>query len=208
MVEAIKEEITGPDVVPSPLLDMLAALPFPIMITTNYDHLFDIALSKASTIDGRPKQPIVRIYDPTRTIPPEAVPLDPTEEKPVLLKLHGDINRPESIVVTEEDNITFVQRMSIRHLQPIHVNIRARMNSWPILLIGYSLKDYDLRLLFRTLRWHVDMATFPSSFFVDSSPAELDWQHEVEPMAGPIRENLWDFIPSLYEEVIGGEYVP
>src|SRR5712691_2980995 len=56
LVQAIREEITKfkevgqagetveSDIDPSPALHMLAALPFPIVITTNYDHLFDIAL--------------------------------------------------------------------------------------------------------------------------------------------------------------------
>ncbi len=209
LVQAITEEITGPDIVPSSALRMLAALPFSIVITTNYDHLFDIALNRANTRDGRPKEPIRRIYDPNRPGPPEAVPLDPTEEKPILLKLHGDIDNAESIVVTEEDYITFIQRMGDRHLHPIHENIRARMNSWPILFIGYSLKDYNLRLLFRTLRWHVDVANFPLSFAVDPYPDNLIvsvWQHGQKPMVNFIREDLWDLVPALYKVCMGVEY--
>ena len=209
LVQAISKEITGPEIIPSPALHMLAALPFSIVITTNYDHLFDIALARANTRDGRPKQPIVRIYDPTRTDHPESVPLDPTEEKPILLKLHGDIDKPESIVVTEEDYIVFIQRMSIRHLHPIHENIRARMNSWPILFIGYGLKDYNLRLLFRTLRWHVDVANFPLSFSVDPYPDNLVvwvWERGEKPMVSFIKEDLWNFVPTLYKKCMGVEY--
>jgi len=209
LVQAITEEITGPDIVPSPALHMLAALPFSIVITTNYDHLFDIALSRANTRDERPKRPIVRTYDPTRTGPPESVPLDPVEEEPILLKLHGDHRKPESIVVTEEDYLVFIQKMSDPHQHPIHQNIRSRINTWPILFIGYSLKDYNLRLLFRTLRWHVDPAIFPLSFSVDPSPDSLIvsiWQHGEKPMVHFIREDLWDFVPALYKECMGVEY--
>ena len=221
LVKAIREEITefeevtesgerkNRPFVPSPALRMLAALPFSIVITTNYNHLFDIALARANTRDERPKQPIKRIYDPTRTGPPESVPLDPTEEKPILLKLHGDINKPESIVVTEEDYIVFIQRMSIRHLHPIHENIQARINTWPILFIGYSLKDYNLRLLFKTLRWHVDVANFPLSFSVDPDPDNVIvsiLQHGEKPMVSFIKEDLWDFVPALYEECMGIKY--
>ena len=209
LVKAIKEEITGPEIVPSPALHMLAALPFPIVITTNYNHLFDIALARANTRDGRPKQPIVRIYDPELTALPEVVPLDPLEEKPILLKLHGDIDKPESIVVTEEDYIRFVQKMAVAHYHPIHENIRARMNSWPILFIGYGLKDYNLRLLFRTLRWHVDVANFPLSFSVDPYPDNLVvwvWERGEKPMVSFVKENLWNFVPALYKECMGIEY--
>ena len=209
LVKAIKREITRPNILPSPALHMLAALPFPIIITTNYDHLYDIALTRANTIHGSPKQPIVRIYDPFRTGPPETVPLDPSEKEPVLLKLHGDINNPESIVVTDEDYLHFIQKMSDSHRHPIHQNIRARINTWPVLFIGYSLKDYNLRLLFRTLRWHVDIANFPLSFSVDPTPDDLivsGWQGGEKPMISFIKNDLWDFVPALYKEIIGDDY--
>jgi SIR2-like domain len=150
LVQAIREETTKfkevgksgktveSDIDPSPALHMLAALPFRIVITTNYDHLFDTALHRANTIAGRPKQPILRVYDPDRAGPPEGVPLDPSEGQPILLKLHGDLHNHGSIVVTEEDYLVFIQKMSDRNQYPIHENIRARMNSWPILFIGYS----------------------------------------------------------------------
>jgi hypothetical protein len=221
LVKAIREEITGFEevtesgekkkfpFVPSPALHMLAALPFSIVITTNYNHLFDIALARANTRDGKPKQPIVRIYDPELTASPEVVPLDPLEENPILLKLHGDIDKPESIVVTEEDYIRFIQKMAVAHYHPIHENIRARMNWWPILFIGYGLKDYNLRLLFRTLRWHVDVANFPLSFSVDPYPDNLVvwvWGRGEKPMVSFIKEDLWDFVPALYKECMGTKY--
>jgi SIR2-like domain len=191
------------------LKDHLAALPFPIVITTNYDQLFDIALYRANTLAGKPKQPIVRVYDPHRTGPPEEVPLDPSEGQPILLKLHGDLNNPGSIVVTEEDYLVFIQKMSDLHQHPIPLNIRARMNSWPILFIGYSLKDYNLRLLFRTLRWHLTVADFPLSFSVDPFPDDLIvsvFQRGGKPMVNFIEENLWDFVPALYRACTGVEY--
>jgi len=137
--------------------------------------------------------------------------LDPSEEQPILLKLHGDIDQPESFVVTEEDYLIFIQKMGDDHQHPIHRNIRARMNTWPILFIGYSLKDYNLRLLFRTLRWHVDVANFPLSFSVDPFPDDLIvsvLQHGEKPMVSFVRESLWDFVPALYKECRGAEWQP
>jgi len=209
LVKAIRDEITGPAIRVSPALHMLAALPFPIVITTNYDPLIQRALSRADTMDGRAKDPIRRIYDPHREGPPEPVPLDPIEENPILLKLHGDIDNPASIVVTEEDYIVFIQRMSDAYRHPIHENIRARMNSWPILFIGYSLRDYNLRLLFRTLRWHLDVAHIPLSFSVDPTPDDLIvsvWQRGEKPMVSFVRQDLWAFVPALFRECTGREW--
>jgi len=209
LIQALQGEIDKDEIVPSPALNMLASLPFRIIITTNYDSLFDRALRRATTFDGHPKDPLVRIYDPTSSGPPEEVPLDPSENKPVLLKLHGDFSRPASIVITEEDYIVFIQRMSTPHLHPIHEFIRARMKTWPVLFIGYSLKDYNLRLLFRTLRWNVDVANFPLSYSVDPYPDNLIvsvWQGGEKPIVSFIKQDLWDFIPDLYKACRGVDY--
>ena len=214
LVKAVRKVITAHEIKPSPALHMLAALPFPIVITTNYDRLFDIALSRANTRDGKPKQPHFRVFDPTRTDPTESVPPDPQEEedKPILLKLHGDIEKPESIVITEEDYIDFIQRMSFQSSHhPIHIYMRYRLGSWPVLFVGYSLKDYNLRLLFKTLRWNMDAALYPRCFSVDPYPDNLVvavWLRGETPMVSFIEQDLWEFVPDLYKRIHGNEYEP
>lgn len=217
LVDALRKEIApkdangNPMIVPSPALHMLAALPFRIVITTNYDDLFETALSQVKDRDGRlaPKHPLIKVYDPTRQGPPESVPLDPSINQPILLKLHGDFSKRESIVITEEDYIVFIQRMSDLHFHPIHENIRARMKTWPVVFIGYSLKDYNLRLLFRTLRWGVDPANYPLCFSVDPYPDNLIlsvWQGGK--IVSFIKQDLWQFVPELYKECLGVEFAP
>lgn len=209
LIKALEDIIAESKVEPSPAMHMLAALPFRIIITTNYDKLFEDALYGAKTSNGESKRPIVTVYDPDRNGPPEPVPLDPLEAKPILLKLHGDIDKPNSIVITEEDYITFIHRMANPHFHPIHEKIRSRMMEWPILFVGYSLRDYNLRLLFKTLRWHVDPANYPLSFSVDPYPDNLIvsiLQNSRPPMVSFIRENLWDFVPALYTAVKGMVY--
>ena len=217
LVRELRKEIVPVDsdgnrtIVPSPALRMLAALPFRIVITTNYDNLFETALNQVKARNGTlaPKYPLIKVYDPTRQGPPEIVPLDPSVNEPIVLKLHGDFSKPESIVITEEDYIVFIQRMSDLHLHPIHENIRARMKTWPVLFIGYSLKDYNLRLLFRTLRWNVDPANYPLCFSVDPYPDNLIlsvWQGGK--IVSFIQEDLWEFVPELYRECLGVEYAP
>ena len=147
---------------------LLAALPFRICITTNYDHLFETALRDTAVAAGVRKDPLIVVYDPDRDVA-ERVPLDPDPQRPVVFKLHGDIDQPRSIVITEEDYISFIARMatSDSNSHPIHRNVRARLTEWPILFIGYSLRDYNLRLLFKTVRMGLDDSEFPLSFSVD-----------------------------------------
>jgi hypothetical protein len=219
LINIIKQYVAARDIVPSPILHMLAALPFPIYITTNYDTLLERALNRAQilkknqkTIPGDnhtsiEKVPIVRIYESNREKPPEPVPLDIEEENPVVFKLHGDINTPASIVVTEEDYLTFILKMTLtNHLHPIPTNIRARLNDWPTLFIGYSLRDYNLRLLLRTLRFNVDPANYKPFFSVDCSPDEVIvsvFRSRGELKVQFISADVWKFVPKLYELCCG-----
>lgn len=188
---------------PSPALRMLAALPFRIIVTTNYDHLLERALHDLG------KQEVKLVYNPQHDEPAEDVPADPAPERPLLFKIHGDLDRRESIVITDEDYITFIQRMSEKEAShPVPLTVRYRMKQWPILFVGFSLRDYNLRLLFRTLRWRVDPAKFPVCYSVDLKPDPLIvevWEHQRR-FVTFVPQNLWDFVPWLYKEVLGHEY--
>jgi hypothetical protein len=204
LIQEIRKQACRDDFVPSPALHMLAALPFRIIITTNYDKLFDTALWQARTRDGKSKRPVIHVYDPTR--PAADVPLDNPENKPVLLKLHGDIDDPQSIVITEEDYLHFIQRMGNEHMHPIPQSVRARMQGWPVLFVGYSLKDFNLRLLLRTLWWGRDVSTVPPSYSIDPYPDRLVvavHQRKGSSIVTFLEVDLWEFVPELEQRVNG-----
>lgn len=193
---------------PSPALKMLADLPFRIFVTTNYDLLLDEALEKS----GTDKKCKTIIYDPDKDDKhrPTENPLeDPTPENPIVFKMHGDLSQDESIVITDEDYIRFIMRMGDKDkYNPIPEIVRFDMQRWPILFVGYSLRDYNLRLLFRTLRWHLDSAKVPPAFSVDLLP-DLLIQKVYENEKGLVAfvvEDIWTFVPWLYEQVTGKEY--
>jgi hypothetical protein len=188
---------------PSPMLTALARLDFPLVITTNYDCLFERALQAVG------KQPRVAVYNP------EPVPTidyrNATPESPVVYKLHGDIARRESLVVTDEDYIQFVLRMSDKEpYDPVPLSLKFFLTGWTTLFVGYSLLDYNLRLLFKTLRWKIDAANLPDMYSVDLRPDPLIldvWQsqrHYVKFIA----QDVWSFVPRLYELVRGKELTP
>ncbi len=188
---------------PSPALEMLARLPFKIIVTTNYDRLLEVALVKCD------KDPVRFVYNPDPNKRIRDMTEDPTERRPLLFKMHGDCDDRTSIVITDEDYITFVQCMSDKDaLHPVPRTVRYRMMMWPTLFVGYSLRDYNLRLLFRMLRWRVDPAEFPLSFSVDRNPDPLIlqvWQNERRFITF-VTQDLWTFVPWLYKEIRGEEY--
>ena len=107
---------------------------------------------------------------------------DPTPQSPVVFKIHGDIVQPESIVVTDEDYIQFVLRMSNKEpYDPMPLTLKFDLTDWTTLFVGYSLLDYNLRLLFKTLRWKIDSANIPDMYSVDFRPDPLIldvWQNQ------------------------------
>ncbi len=202
LVDAIIEAVqTGKR--PSPMLRALAEMGFPLVITTNYDQLFERALIAVG------KQPRVAVYKPNPEVTDDY--RDPTAESPIVFKIHGDIQRPETIVITDEDYIQFVLRMSDKDpYDPVPLTLKYYLTGWTTLFVGYSLLDYNLRLLFKTLRWKIDRASAPDMYSVDYHPDPLifDVWHNQRRYVKFIAQDVWMFVPRLYERVLGKEFQP
>jgi hypothetical protein len=200
LVEEIKKAVQE-NKKPSPALRALAELPFSLIITTNYDQLFERALRDMG------KEPVIRIYD-KEAAEPTADYLNASIRAPFVFKLHGDIQEPESIVITDEDYIQFVLRMTDKdNFHPVPETFRYNFKRWPTLFVGYSLLDYNLRLLFKTLRWRMDKANFPTTYSVDPFPDPLIfdvWQNR-DKYVTFIAHDVWTFVPELYRDVTGKE---
>jgi len=202
LVDAVRNAVQV-DKRPSPMLRALAELDFPLVITTNYDQLFENALAAAG------KQPRVSVYTPD--LEPTTDYRDPTPQSPVIFKIHGDIARPETMVVTDEDYIQFVLRMSNKDpYDPVPLTLKFYLTGWTTLFVGYSLLDYNLRLLFKTLRWKIDSANVPDMYSVDFRPDPLIldvWQSQRRYVKF-IAQDVWSFVPQLYELVRGKALTP
>jgi SIR2-like domain len=181
---------------PSRVLCALAELDFPLVVTTNYDRLFEHALAAAG------KEPRLSIYTPELQATEDHGP--PTADSPVVFKIHGDVSRPESIVITDEDYIQFVLRMSNKDpYDPVPLAFKYYFRVWPTLFVGYSLLDYNLRLLFKTLRWKIDNANIPDVYSIDLKPDPLIFEvwSSQRRYVRFIAEDVWAFVPSLYRMV-------
>ena len=190
------------DCEPSPMLHALARLDFPVVITTNYDQLFERALVMAG------KRPRAAVYKPEHNNEPTEDPRRPTAKSPIIYKLHGDIERRSSLVVTDEDYIQFVLRMSDKEqFDPIPLSLKFHLTDATTLFVGYSLLDYNLRLLLKTLRCKIDPANAPDMYSVDRRPDELIlkvWEGQ-RGYVKFIAEDVWSFVPQLYEMVLHEE---
>ncbi len=173
------------------------------MITTNYDQLFEKALRDAG------KDPRVAIYTPKLEETTDH--RKPTAQSPIVFKSHGCISKPETIVITDEDYIEFVLRMSSKEpYDPLPRRLKVYLTDWTTLFVGYSLLDYNLRLLFKTLRWKIGHAYVPLMYSVDRAPDPLImdvWQSQRRYVRF-IAQDVWSFVPRSCELVLGEEPVP
>src|SRR5260370_4687239 len=160
---------------PSPLIRALARLPFSVIININYDDLFERALSQEG------KNPQLILYSPEQhTKTPNA--RESSLQEPVVLKLFGSIEQPQSIVITEEELIQFFLRMNdSMPYNPIPTEIQYNLTRFTSLHMGYSLRDFNLRLLFKSLRWKLDASMVPPTYMIDAYPHQLlseIWQNQ------------------------------
>ncbi len=110
-----------------------ADLPFDIIVTTNFDFL----LERAYHLKRRPYYPIVdedqlsigNVFQDTR-----------------ILKIHGDLNHPGRLIVTEDDYDTFLEKYPL-----ICTYLANLLISRTPLFIGYSLEDPDFRQIWQII---------------------------------------------------------
>jgi hypothetical protein len=202
LIDAVESAVQV-DKQPSPMLLALAQLDFPVVLTTNYDDLYEQALRQVG------KDPLVVVYSRKRR--PRISSRDLRGPRPVVFKLHGDFSRPETLVITENDYIDFVGQMTEKDpFHPIPLPLKRLLMTWTTLFLGYSLADYNLRLVFHTLRWRMDEARYPPMYAVDRRPDVLT--HEVwQRRRGYLRfivEDVWEFVPDLYRNVLDEELAP
>lgn len=133
---------------------LLADLRLPVYVTTNYDDFMYEALESRGRL---PHRAICPWYtsDPKEVAEAnglfrEAVGYNPDRASPIVYHLHGHPSVPESLVLTEDDYIDFLVRVSADPglLPPV---IKESLRSRMLLFIGYSLADWTFRVIFRGL---------------------------------------------------------
>ncbi len=151
---------------------ILAKLPLPIYMTTNYDDFMVRALVSQhrdprrelccwnSFLRGRPS-----VFD-------SVVGFRPTPANPVVYHLHGHNEVPESLVLTEDDYLDFLVSISKDHnlLPP---RIQEALTGASLLFIGYRLADWDFRVLFRGLVTSMESSLRRISVAVQLPPSSV-----------------------------------
>jgi SIR2-like protein len=132
---------------------ILADLNLPIYITTNYDNFM---LEALKTRHKSPKRELCRWSSELEQIlnfksisPILKAGYTPTPEIPLVYHLHGLLEIPESIVMTENDYLDFMIRLHEKETPILPPEITIALATNALLFVGYSLADWDFRVLFR-----------------------------------------------------------
>ncbi|MHB1134346.1 MAG: SIR2 family NAD-dependent protein deacylase [Chloroflexota bacterium] len=116
------------------LAEAVAALPSALFFTTNYDQILEAALR------GRGDLPDVVVDDRHIAFVDERY-------RTTVIKLHGSIVVPESVVLTREDYVTYgeTHKAAITYLQ-------SQLATRTFLFVGFSFADPNFRLIYEAIQ--------------------------------------------------------
>jgi hypothetical protein len=151
---------------------VLASLPLPVYLTTNYDHFM------LSALQARNKNPKLQlclwnqVLQRMKSIFADG--FQPTTENPVVFHLHGHYKNVESLVLTEDDYLDFMVNLGEDRDQQklLPVRIEQAFTGASLLFVGYSLSDWDFRVLFRGIVMSLDKSLRRLSVAVQLPPEE------------------------------------
>lgn len=136
--------------------EVLSNMDLPIYITSNYDRFMEDALSrnprKTAESDFCKWSDKLIKYAKTVNIPSvfDQTQYKPTEQRPLVYHIHGDMNIPGSMVLTERDYFEFVINLNKSEDKDILPSvIRTELATSSLLFIGYSLEDISFRSIFQ-----------------------------------------------------------
>ncbi|MBG0566713.1 CHAT domain-containing protein [Actinoplanes aureus] len=155
---------------------VMAGLQVPIYITTNWTDL----LQKALEDEGR--KPVTMMFPWNKHIPTLRPRLEPTAATPLVYHLYGRLDNPASLVLSEDDYFRWITEwISARKYVP--TSVKSALTTVSLLFLGYSLDDWDFRVLFHGIksfagsrrledRNHVGVQLSPQSQTIDTEAAQ------------------------------------
>lgn len=167
---------------------VLAELPLPLYITTNYDDFMKRALIRR---DKDARQELCRW---NRAVSDHPSSLDegfvPTVANPVVFHLHGYNPIAESLVLTEDDYMDFLVNIS-RNDQLLPKPIQKALTGSSLLFIGYRIADWNFRVLLRSLAGFLESGLRRTHFAVITPPTAAE----------AMKQKAQDYLSEYYENI-------
>lgn len=152
LIARVEHHVPSADFQPGEAHRRLREIPWAAIVTTNYDDLLERAFEPT-----RPLRRIVKDEDLTGRRPPNEL---------VVIKLHGDLMRSETIVVSEDDYLKF------EGSRPgISAKVRQLLIEHPLLFLGFSLSDPNFARIDHWIRDTVGKVRLPAVSIVHDEPS-------------------------------------
>jgi hypothetical protein len=198
---------------PGLLRDSGQPVRYPLIVTTSYDD----TLERAFTAAGEPFDLVIyaaeghshgRFWHTPPDGPGGAIDRPnkylglSLETRPVILKIHGAVDRADaeldSFVITEDDYLDYLTRADISNLVP--VTLAAKLRKSHYLFLGYSLRDWHLRVILRRL-WGEQRLSY-KSWAAQVTPDALEQELWRKRDVDVLRVQLDDYVAELQEHFL------
>jgi hypothetical protein len=151
---------------------ILAKLPLPVYVTTNYDDFMEQALIKQKRDVKRDLcKWMGSLEDETSALAEQS--FQPNVANPVVFHLYGYMQNQQSMVLSEDDYFQFLINVS-KDSNLIPTRIQKAITGTSLLLLGYSLEDWDFRILFHILAGYLKNTRDKIHVAVQLSPSSTD----------------------------------
>ena len=164
---------------------------YPLVVTTNYDDMMERAYQEVGEpydiVFYRPNEVAAGSFHhrqygavhSTKIEPANSYPHRFCEDRPTVLKIHGTIDRTSSpadarFVITEDQYIDYLAQGALENLLP--ATLLAKLQNHYLLFLGYSLRDWNLRVFLRKLRNWNRFRSWAVLLHSDDAEAKF-WQH-------------------------------
>lgn len=155
LIELLSNALRINDIKPGSAHRSFCNLFFDTICTTNFDFLLEHTLQESL----RPHSIIVS---------EDRLSIN-TQEETKLIKLHGDFNHPERMVITEKDFDTFLEKNKVLATYIANIFITKTL-----LLVGYSFEDIDTRSIWAIIQGRLGALARPAyTVLVNASPIEV-----------------------------------
>ena len=156
---------------------LVIRLPIRTIVTTNYDQLLERELERRN-------KSYVRVVGNE-----EIAYLD--ESKVLLIKMHGTIETPSSMIVTEDDILEFFTK-----LPAISIVLKALFATRTLLFIGYDLSDTNFKRLYTEITTRVDRHK-RRAYVIQENPKSYDLKWWGKRNVEIIQDDICDFLLAL-----------
>lgn len=183
-----------------PLL-LLASLDLPIYLTTGYHEFMEAALRHAGKA---PRTDFARWHKAIEEHPSAfAGNYEPSRQEPLVYHLYGVDAVPDSLVLTEDDYLTFLVAASQnfgKTTDPVHWRVRQALSDSSLMLLGYELQSWEFRALF----WGALVQrtrTLSSVVSIQLEPSQVEKQYLQKYLDGHHFQVAWGSLVSAVQEL-------